>query len=921
MGALAGRGDELATLRAGLRAAADGRLWAAVVTGEPGIGKSALVQALADDARAAGFTVVSGSATELGRERPFGPLVDAVGAPPAAASMTAVVDVRFVVGDSLLARIEELATAAPTLLALEDLHWADDATPAFVRDLSRRLPDARLAVVVTARTGAHTAALDRAVADLVRRGATTVDLGPLDDDAVAAIAAGILGGRRPGPRLRDALAACGGNPLFAAGLVAALDDEAALVADDAGGIDLAPGALVVPAGIRQTLGRRIAAMTPATVDVLRVASVLGREFLPAELALVLGRPVVSLLSTLHEAIGGGVVDDRGGALAFRHDLVRDALYLELDDETRAALHREVHRVLDVAGAAPHRLVPHLLRGITDATGAATLVDVGRELRDRAPGPATAVLERALELLPEGDAQRDRAIAAMLVPLVLQGRASEATDLAAEVLARPHDTALDGELVEGQTFAVLRSDSPLAHRAEVETSVGLAGLSDAARARVRAFLAEARLATGDAPGAAEAGEAVREWAIAAGDEEVHVYALGTLAWAAAGAGYVDRGLALAKEAAARRDALDAPRFNVDLHLGVLHLEADEIDDATARLRAGLRRDTTRGDRAAIAYYHFGLVGTGYIGGRWDDARADAEAGLALVDDGTAPGNVSLLGRGLLARLALHAGDLDGADELLRRGETDLLTNGPQIGADIVLWTRSLLLEAHGDVGAATTVLAFEWDAISGMRYFLSWRSVAPDLVRLCLASGERSRAEAVTAEAEEGARRAPGIHSAEAAARRCRGLVDADPDALVDAVRLYRKSPRAVDTAAALEDAGAAMGHAGRRDDAVALLRDSLHAWEALGATFDAQRVAGRLRALGVRQPRRVRRRPETGWDSLTPTERRVVDLVASGLTNREIADQLFVSRYTIETHVKHVFAKLGVSSRIELTANALREAR
>jgi len=77
----------------------------------------------------------------------------------------------------------------------------------------------------------------------------------------------------------------------------------------------------------------------------------------------------------------------------------------------------------------------------------------------------------------------------------------------------------------------------------------------------------------------------------------------------------------------------------------------------------------------------------------------------------------------------------------------------------------------------------------------------------------------------------------------------------------------------------------------------------------------------VRQPRRVRRRPETGWDSLTPTERRVVDLVASGLTNREIADQLFVSRYTIETHVKHVFAKLGVSSRIELTANALREAR
>jgi DNA-binding NarL/FixJ family response regulator len=915
--ALAGRGGELATLHACLTTAAGGRLSAAVVTGEPGIGKSALVQSLADDARALGFGVFTGTATELGHARPFAPLVDALGATAPAADM-AIVDVPFVVGETLLARIEELATAAPTLLVLEDLHWADDATSAFVRDLTRRLPDARLAVVVTARTATRAPALDRAVADLVRRGATTVDVGPLDDDAVAAIATEVLGRRPPGPRLCEALAACGGNPLFAAGLAAALDDEGALVDVGDGTVDLAPGALVVPVGLRQTLRRRVATMTPATVDVLRVASALGREFLPAELALVLGRPVVSLLGPLHEAIDAGVVDDTGGVLAFRHDLVRDALYLELDDDTRAALHLEVHRVLAVAGAPPDRLVAHLLRGVTDASGASTLIDAARGLRDRAPGPATALLERALELLPGGDPRRDDAVAAIVVPLVLQGRAGEAADLAAEVLARAHDPALDGELVEGQTFAVLRSDSPLAHRAEVEASVGLAGLSDAARARIRAFLAEARLATGDSAGATDAGEAVRDWAIAAGDEEVHVYALGTLAWAAAGAGDVDRGLALATEAAARRDALDAPRFNVDLHLGVLHLEADEVDDAMATLRAGLRRDTTRGDRAAIAYYHFGLVGAAYLAGRWDDARADAEAGLALVDDGIAPGNVSLLGRGILARLALHAGDLDGADELLRRGEADLVTNGPQIGADIVLWTRSLLLEARGDAGAATTVLAFEWDAISGMRYFLSWRSVAPDLVRLCLATGARARAEAVTADAEEGARRAPGIHSAEAAARRCRGLLDRDPDALVDAVRLLRKSPRVVDTAAALEDAGGAMAGAGRRDDAVALLRDSLHEWEALGATFDAQRVAARLRDLGVRQPRRSARRPQAGWDSLTPTERRVVDLVASGLTNREIAEQLFVSRYTIETHVKHVFAKLGVASRIALTTAAHR---
>jgi DNA-binding CsgD family transcriptional regulator len=129
-----------------------------------------------------------------------------------------------------------------------------------------------------------------------------------------------------------------------------------------------------------------------------------------------------------------------------------------------------------------------------------------------------------------------------------------------------------------------------------------------------------------------------------------------------------------------------------------------------------------------------------------------------------------------------------------------------------------------------------------------------------------------------------------------------------------------DTAAALEDAGAVTAAAGRRDEAVALLRDALDRWESLGATFDANRTVERLRGLGVRQPRRTRR-PASGWNSLTPAEMRVVELATSGLTNREIAEQLFVSRYTVETHLKHVFAKLGVSSRIELTAAALGENR
>lgn len=884
-----------------------------VVTGEAGIGKSAVVEALADLAVTGhGMDVRAGAASELDPARPFGVLVSALGVP---APTDGVVDVPFVLGEALLARLEGLAST-PTLLVLEDLHWADTASLAFVRDLTRRLPDTPLAVVLTRRSGVGPMALDGTIADLSRRGAAIVELGPLDPDAAAAVAADVLGAV-PGPHLREALAAAGGNPLHIRELARALREEGALAEPVAGVADLDPGALVLPAEIRPTLLRRTAGMSPATLDTLRVASVLGRSFLPAELALVLGRPVVSLLGDLRAALTAGVVVDTGDRLAFHHDLVRDALYLDIPEMSRAALHLEVHRTLEVAQAPPDRLVPHLVRGVVDIEGCDHLIAAGRDLRDRAPALATVVLERALELLADPDPRRDAAVAAMLVPLVLQGRAAEAVELASAILARPHDPALDADLVEGQTFAVLRTDTPLAHRAEVEALVDVPGLGDEARGRIRAFLAEARLMTGDAAGATEIGEPVREWAAASGDEEVHVYVLGTLAWAAAATGDVDRGLTLAKEAVARRSALDAPRFTVDVHLGVLHLEADELDEAEARLRDGLRRDTVRGDRAAIAYYHFGLVGVGYVAGRWDDAAADAEAGLVLVDEGTAPPNVSLLGRGLLARLALHRGDLDAADGLLRRCEADLAAGGPQIGGDLVLWTRALLLEANGNLPAAAALLRFEWDALAGMRYFLSWRSTAPDLVRLCLATEQDIRAVEVAREAEVGAARAPGIHSAEAAARRCRGLVDDDADLLLEAVALYRKSPRLVDTALALEDAGRVVAATGRRDEAVPLLRESLDRLDALGATFDANRVADRLRALGVRQPRRARR-PTTGWESLTPTELRVVDLVAAGLTNRDIAEQLFVSRYTVETHVKHVFTKIGVASRIELAAAAHR---
>ena len=159
-----------------------------------------------------------------------------------------------------------------------------------------------------------------------------------------------------------------------------------------------------------------------------------------------------------------------------------------------------------------------------------------------------------------------------------------------------------------------------------------------------------------------------------------------------------------------------------------------------------------------------------------------------------------------------------------------------------------------------------------------------------------------------------------AAMLCRGLVDDDVDALVASVGPYRAVARPYELARACEATGAALSRGGSTDVGIAYLRESIEIYERLGATRDVSRVDASLRTLGVRRGRRSRMtRPGTGWASLTTSESMVVRLVADGLRNREIADRLFVSRRTVETHLTHVFGKLEISSRTELVGLARRQ--
>ena len=143
--------------------------------------------------------------------------------------------------------------------------------------------------------------------------------------------------------------------------------------------------------------------------------------------------------------------------------------------------------------------------------------------------------------------------------------------------------------------------------------------------------------------------------------------------------------------------------------------------------------------------------------------------------------------------------------------------------------------------------------------------------------------------------------------------------LGEAVRRYQEIGRPLEAAQTSEEAAAALARQGRAQDARALLDLALEHYTGLRATYGSARVEARLRDLGVRRGRQgSRRRPRHGWASLTETERTVAALVAEGLSNRQVAERLFLSRHTVHTHVSHILAKLGLASRVELATEALR---
>ena len=311
-----GRSDEIEELRGLVRAVAAGAGGAVWIDGAPGIGKTELLTVALADAAGLGCQLAWGAAGAFGERAPLRVLTRALGLRPAAGPDAT--------ADRVVAHVRATAAVAPLVLVVDDVHGADDGTVAVLRRLlalTARLP---LLLVTAARPeprNSGTAALRRAVQ---ARGRPPLTLPPLRDPDLHRLAATLIGAE-VGAHLRAVTARAGGNPLYAREVVGALLRRSAIrieggVADVAATVraDLPPS---LPAAVAGTLGR----LSPATGDVLRAAAFLGAEFTVDDVAAVTGRTPSGLRGALDEALAADVLVDAGGALAFRHPLLAEAL--------------------------------------------------------------------------------------------------------------------------------------------------------------------------------------------------------------------------------------------------------------------------------------------------------------------------------------------------------------------------------------------------------------------------------------------------------------------------------------------------------------------------------------------------------------------------------------------------------------------
>jgi DNA-binding NarL/FixJ family response regulator/tetratricopeptide (TPR) repeat protein len=909
MGPLRGRDGERAELGLVVAAAAAGAGGIAILEGAAGIGKSRLLAEAARMAVDQGLLVAAGVSDELDQVTPWAPLLQALSSTSPMLVSSADLAPSRVLADQRLAVIEYIRTALerashrrPLLITLDDLQWADPATLLALGSLPGQLFSFPIAWILAQRPLPASPRLQTLTERLAEAGATRLHLRPLDPEAAAAMAADVLGSRTDAP-VADLLTSAEGNPLYIAELLRHA------------GPDPGRSPPALPASLRSAVTAHLRSLPEPAGDLLKVASVLGREFTAAELAAMTAQPVSQLVSPLEQALTAEVVTEQAGRLAFRHDLFRQAVYQDVPEPIRRGLHRDAATALLAAGTPAVRVATHLALGAEpgDEQAISALTQAIAELAPTSPAAAADLGLRILDLAGPDDQRRPGFVATTVGLLGWASRVDEARALGeGYLLDHPQPAACEAEVQRGMRRAWARTTHapyPAPLPAHLATD---AAVPDGVRAELIAFEQIGAMWQDEAQDVERALSQAAALAAGAGNQA----SLGMLCNAR---------VALAHEHGRLLEALETARSGPDpVRPDPAAQGAGLTESAIAVCLYAIGRTTealqmiARGQQAAYAsgdvYVVVRCQGVRALAllelGRLDDSRAEAQAAVRAADD---LGLMYFLGRALAIgvetsiRQADLAGAIRAADHLISRCPSDAVTGDH-------CWAAALCADARGRPAAALAALAPVLERLSLNRFsFAAWYpSRLPQVAAIAMRAGHAEQAGIAARGAEELSRRNPGVRPVLAAAAHARGLWQSDVSALREAVGLFAMDERPLATAAAREDLGSALARHGGRDEAVALLEAAYDAYLSANAARDLARVRGALHALGVRKRQPSMARPRRGWASLTSGELAVVQVVAEGLTSREAAAQLYLSPDTVNTHLRHAFTKLGIRSRVEL---------
>jgi DNA-binding CsgD family transcriptional regulator len=633
-----------------------------------------------------------------------------------------------------------------------------------------------------------------------------------------------------------------------------------------------------------------------------MGAVLGRRFGFHDAAALCGQPTTTLIAALEEAVRARLLDDDGDHLAFRHDLLRQAVYADIPPSARKALHREAAHHLVSAGHQPIDAVPHILRGALpgDEEAVALLRRAADDVLPVTPGLAADLVTRALELVPSARPLRFVVGEQAIVCLTRAGRNREALSAGDRLLAgRPPLEAFSRlQAALGGTLWNMDLAGELRRRAEA--ALAMEGAAPEVGARLAALRALALSRGPDLVAAREAGETALRAATAIGDREAHVLALSGLGEIAQNAGEN----AVALEHFAALSAVDSAFLPEEI---VAHLHVDDFESSERLLLQAA--DNAGSMRQAMMLWAQGQHDLGL--GRLDDADADFVTMERLEDDVQVPVQ-QVNARVIRSRIALLRGDREAARGSLAAAQERLAVKPNPGNTAAVRFLEAVHAEADGDIGLAIDKIR----QVQQEGFFMRWRLLrnwVDSAIRMALRGADHELAEDLAAQAEAHAARNPAVPTARGIAAQALGLVKNDLAMLEDSVELLKASPRPLVRAAAYADLGQALLAAGRNPQAVAALTHARGMFAESGAHAAAARVQRDLDGAGAGSRRAATpQRPVQGWGALTASEKKIACLVAEGHTNRSAADLLVVSPHTVNTHLTSVFRKLSVNSRVQL---------